>query len=205
MIEETVASGSGRRRSPRVSDLPGGHRRELGGEARDVVGVLEQVQQVDDAPPEERLQRKLKQAAAAVGVGQVLPGFTGRDMTFTETRDEIARLRREEASLFEEAGPSALSGEEYRRTLERELAHPAIRPAVLDPAVGSRNRIRPQRSPAARDRVLRSHRRPPQTMVPVRPAHPRTAPASRRCRADHRHRRHAHLPCPRRSRRPGHS
>ncbi len=81
---------------------------------------------------EERLQRKLKQAAAAVGVGQVLPGFAGRDVTFTETRDEIDRLRREDASLFEEAGPSALSGEEYRRTLERELANPAIRTAVLN-------------------------------------------------------------------------
>jgi superfamily II DNA or RNA helicase len=81
---------------------------------------------------QERLERKLKQAAAAVGVGQVLPGFTGRDITFTETRDEIARLRREESSLFEEAGPSALSGEEYRRTLERELAHPANRNAILD-------------------------------------------------------------------------
>ena len=34
---------------------------------------------------EERLQRKLKQAAAAVGVGQVLPGFAGRDVIFTET------------------------------------------------------------------------------------------------------------------------
>ena len=81
---------------------------------------------------EERLQRKLKQAAAAVGVGQVLPGFTGRDITFTETRDEIARLRREEATLFDEAGPSALSGEEYRRALERELAHPTTRAAVLN-------------------------------------------------------------------------
>ena len=49
-----------------------------------------------------------------MGVGQALPGFAGRDVTFTETRDEIDRLRREVASLFEEAGPSALSGEEYR-------------------------------------------------------------------------------------------
>lgn len=68
----------------------------------------------------------------SVGVGQVLPGFAGRDVTFTETRDEIDRLRREDASLFEEAGPSALSGEEYRRTLEREPANPAIRTAVLN-------------------------------------------------------------------------
>jgi hypothetical protein len=70
---------------------------------------------------EERLQRKLRQAAA-VGVGEVLPGFAGQDVNFTETREEIARLRREEASLFQEGNPSALSGEEYRRTLEHELA-----------------------------------------------------------------------------------
>jgi superfamily II DNA or RNA helicase len=86
---------------------------------------------------EERLQRKLKQAAAAVGVGQVLPGFAGREVNFTETRGEIDRLRREDASLFEEAGPSALSGEEYRRTLERELAHPAVRAAVTGMAWGA--------------------------------------------------------------------
>ncbi len=86
---------------------------------------------------EERLQRKLRQAAAAVGVGQVLPGFAGREVNFTETRDEIDRLRREDASLFEEAGPSALSGEEYRRTLQRELAHPAVRAAVTGMAWGA--------------------------------------------------------------------
>lgn len=80
---------------------------------------------------EERLQRKLKQAAAAVGVGQVLPGFAGREINFTEARSEIDRLRREDASLFEEAGPSALSGEEYRRTLERELASPITRNTVI--------------------------------------------------------------------------
>jgi superfamily II DNA or RNA helicase len=79
---------------------------------------------------EERLQRKLKQAAAAVGVGDVLPGFAGREVTFTESRDEIDRLRREDASLFEESGISALSGEEYRRTLEAQLRNPATRDAV---------------------------------------------------------------------------
>lgn len=79
---------------------------------------------------EDRLQRKLKQAAAAVGVGHVLPGFTGKEINFTETRDEIDRLRHEDASLFEDARPSGLSGEEYRRTLERELANPFVREMV---------------------------------------------------------------------------
>lgn len=86
---------------------------------------------------EERLQRKLKQAAAAVGVGHVLPGFAGLEVTFTETRDEIDRLRHEEAGLFEEGGLSALSGEEYRRTLERALADRNTRRAVIDLAWAS--------------------------------------------------------------------
>ncbi|MEU3281446.1 helicase-related protein [Streptomyces antibioticus] len=80
---------------------------------------------------EERLQRKLKQAAAAIGVGTVLPGFAAREINFTETRDEIARLQREEADLFEQTGLSALSGEEYRRTLAREISDPTMRSMVL--------------------------------------------------------------------------
>lgn len=86
---------------------------------------------------EERLQRKLRQAAAAVGVGEVLPGFAGQDVNFTETREEIARLRLEEANLFQEGGPSALSGEEYRRTLEHELADATVRTAVYGLPWGS--------------------------------------------------------------------
>jgi len=86
---------------------------------------------------EARLQRKLKQAAAAFGVGDVLPGFAGADRTFTESRDEIERLRREEATLFEEGGPSALSGEEYRRTLEKEMATPTTKAIVTGLPWGS--------------------------------------------------------------------
>ena len=86
---------------------------------------------------EERLQRKLKRAAAAVGVGPVLPGFASMEVTYTETRDEIDRLRHEEATLFEEGGLSALSGEEYRRTLERALADRNTRRAITDLAWAS--------------------------------------------------------------------
>jgi hypothetical protein len=92
---------------------------------------------------EEWLQRKLRQAAAAVGVGQVLPGFADRELNFTETRDEIDRLRREDASLFEEAGPSALYGEEYWRTLERELAPSRCPGSRHRHCLGSRDRIPP--------------------------------------------------------------
>ncbi|MFC8307710.1 helicase-related protein [Streptomyces olivaceus] len=79
---------------------------------------------------EERLQRKLKHAAAATGVGEVLPGFAGRDVNITETRAEIDRLRREDTALFEQGGTSALSGEEYRRRLQKELDNPARRREV---------------------------------------------------------------------------
>ncbi|WP_093175914.1 helicase-related protein [Sinosporangium album] len=86
---------------------------------------------------EERLQRKLKQASAATGVGDVLPGFTGHDVNLTETREEIDRLRHEDATLFETGGASALSGEEYRRRLQAELRHSFVRQAVLQLPWGS--------------------------------------------------------------------
>jgi len=72
---------------------------------------------------EERLQRKLRQAAAAVGVGEVLPGMTAVDRDFTQTRDEILKLQREDATLFDDQG-AAVSGEEYRRQLATALANP---------------------------------------------------------------------------------
>ncbi|MCY3924202.1 MAG: helicase-related protein [bacterium] len=72
---------------------------------------------------EEVLHRKLTQAAASIGVGEVLPNVTGRDATFTETREEIDRIRREDAALFERGGTArgALSGEEYRQELRQAV------------------------------------------------------------------------------------
>nr|MBA3621519.1 hypothetical protein [Euzebyales bacterium] len=69
---------------------------------------------------EDRLQRKIKQAAATVGVGgEVLPGSRVTDVTFTETIEEIERLRAGDPGLFERGGTGrgALSGEEYRQQL----------------------------------------------------------------------------------------
>ena len=77
---------------------------------------------------EEHLRRKLTQAAATVGVGAVLPGQAGVDRDFTETREEIERLRQEEAGLFERGGTraGALSGEEYRQVLRQALEDAAL-------------------------------------------------------------------------------
>ncbi len=73
---------------------------------------------------EERLHRKIKQAAASVGIGgEILPGSRTEDVVFTETREEIERLRAGDAGIFEQggAGRQALSGEEYRQELRRAL------------------------------------------------------------------------------------
>jgi hypothetical protein len=77
---------------------------------------------------EERLEHKLKQAAATMGVSEVLPDSKASEVTFTETRDEIERLQREDATLFEIGGTgrSALSGEEYRQELRRALDNPTL-------------------------------------------------------------------------------
>jgi hypothetical protein len=68
----------------------------------------------------ERLTRKLKQAAASIGVeGEALPGSQISDHIFAETRDQIEQLRSENPELFEQGGEtgSAYSGEEYRQEL----------------------------------------------------------------------------------------
>jgi hypothetical protein len=73
---------------------------------------------------EESIRHKLAQAAASVGVEhEVIPGAATGDVVFAETRAEIAKLRREDASLLENAGedPWAHSGEEYRRELRKGI------------------------------------------------------------------------------------
>ncbi len=86
---------------------------------------------------EERLQRKIKQAAAAVGTGRILPGIDPVEHVLSETRAQIDALRREENALFEEAGPGALSGEEFRRRLATAFAHGHARQRVVGMPWGS--------------------------------------------------------------------
>jgi len=73
---------------------------------------------------EERLQRKIAQAAASVGVeGEIIPGSKTGEVTFAETREEILALHRENAQLLELAGEKgdAYSGEAFRQELRRGL------------------------------------------------------------------------------------
>ena len=88
---------------------------------------------------EQRLRRKIAQAAATVGVGKILPDQTSTDINFTETREEIERLRNSDASLFERGGTirGALSGEEYRQQLRQALKNPELARQIQELPWGS--------------------------------------------------------------------
>lgn len=76
---------------------------------------------------EERLHRKISQAAASIGVeAEVIPGSRVSPQVFAETREEIERLRRENPELFEAGGETgtAYSGEEYRQELRTAMESP---------------------------------------------------------------------------------
>ena len=73
---------------------------------------------------EQRILNKLALAAASVGVAPPIEGAAHGTQVFTETRDEIDRLLKEDASLYERGGTvsATQTGEEYRQTLRKALA-----------------------------------------------------------------------------------
>ncbi len=72
---------------------------------------------------EARIMQKLAMAAASVGVMRPIEHAPSGDQVFSETKEEIERLLREDASIFERGGTLAASqtGEEYRQTLRKAL------------------------------------------------------------------------------------
>ncbi|WP_419924109.1 helicase-related protein [Candidatus Poriferisocius sp.] len=73
---------------------------------------------------EQRLHVKIAQAAASMGVGEVLPDQAVQaEINFTETREEIERLRNEDSEIFERGGTArgVLSGEQFRQELRQAL------------------------------------------------------------------------------------
>ena len=73
---------------------------------------------------EERIRRKLAQAAASIGVeSEVIPGGATGEVVFSQTRAEIESLRSEDNELLVNAGedPLAHTGEEYRQELRKGL------------------------------------------------------------------------------------
>ena len=90
----------------------------------------------------QRLHRKIKQAAASIGISEVLPEQQGSDISFAETREEIERISRGEADLFERGGTArgALSGEEYRQEL-RQAVENGLREQIENLPWGSGSRM----------------------------------------------------------------
>ncbi len=72
---------------------------------------------------EQRILGKLALAAASVGVAAPIEGGAHGEQVFTEAREEIEKLMREDASLYEHGGSAgaAQTGEEYRQTLRKAL------------------------------------------------------------------------------------
>jgi superfamily II DNA/RNA helicase len=83
---------------------------------------------------EERVRRKLAQAAASVGVEEapIERGAIG-EQTFAETREEIERLHREDATIYERGGTegAAQTGEEYRQELRKAVQDPDLRERII--------------------------------------------------------------------------
>ncbi|MDE0676158.1 MAG: phospholipase D-like domain-containing protein [Acidimicrobiaceae bacterium] len=89
---------------------------------------------------EERLLNKIAQAAASIGVAEILPDQgTHADINFTETREEIERIRSENASIFERGGTAkgALSGEELRQELRQALEDAGLAEQIMSLPWGS--------------------------------------------------------------------
>lgn len=66
---------------------------------------------------EATLERKLAQAEAAIGAGEVLPGRKGREVVFADAADADEIVEQIEDLVETRGSSAALSGEEYRRRL----------------------------------------------------------------------------------------
>lgn len=73
---------------------------------------------------EERLQRKIAQASASIGIeGEIIPGTVGQDRVFIGAEDSIRRLARGDANVIDELEhEDAYSGEVFREELRQQLA-----------------------------------------------------------------------------------
>lgn len=97
---------------------------------------------------EERIRRKLAQAAASIGLDQeVIPGIDPTDQIFADKLAEIRAVRGGSAAILETAGEDvhAHSGEEYRQELRKALERYERQIKELPGAAGSGLRLGAQR------------------------------------------------------------
>ena len=88
---------------------------------------------------EERLERKLAQADAAIGTGPVLPGvLSGEGQVFADTRDQIRQIHDGDTTILDTGGShAALSGEEYRQRLRSATGYSFNTEAIKSLPYGS--------------------------------------------------------------------
>ena len=86
---------------------------------------------------EERLNRKIKQAARSIGTeGHIIPGSEVSDRSYTDTREAIEEIRRGETGFLDET-QAGLSVEEYRQQLREGLENPFLADQIKRLAWGS--------------------------------------------------------------------
>jgi hypothetical protein len=88
---------------------------------------------------EQRIMEKIALAAASVGVVSPVQGGAAGRQVFTETREEIEKLLREDPSLFDRGGGrgAGQTGEEYRQTLRKAVAQDPDRFRRMPWGIGS--------------------------------------------------------------------
>jgi hypothetical protein len=88
---------------------------------------------------EQRILAKIAMAAASIGVASPVDGAAHGQQVFTETREEIERLLKEDPTLYERGGTAsaAQTGEEYRQTLRKALAENRERIVAMPWKAGS--------------------------------------------------------------------
>jgi Helicase conserved C-terminal domain/PLD-like domain/SNF2-related domain len=88
---------------------------------------------------EQRILAKIAMAAASIGVASPVAGAAHGQQVFTETREEIERLLKEDPTLYERGGTAsaAQTGEEYRQTLRKALAENRERVVAMPWKAGS--------------------------------------------------------------------
>ena len=86
-----------------------------------------------------KIDQKISWAACSVGVTSPVKMGVSRDQVFVDTQEEILRIRKEDPSIYENAGmrSSPRSGEEYRQILRDELKQNKGRISNLPMQAGS--------------------------------------------------------------------
>jgi hypothetical protein len=87
---------------------------------------------------EDRLHRKIKQAARSIGTeSTIIPGSEVSDRTYTETREAIENIRSGDAGFLDDTGASGMTVEEYRQQLREAMENPFLKRQIEQLAWGS--------------------------------------------------------------------